>query len=34
MSTKELIAWLNHSLALNWDNDLAQARDILERAGK
>jgi len=29
MSLQELIGWLNHSLTLNWDNDLAKARDIL-----
>jgi hypothetical protein len=29
MSIQELIGWLNHNLTLNWDNDLAQVRDIL-----
>lgn len=35
MSLQEMIEWLNHSLTLNWDNDLARARNILlEKVGQ
>lgn len=34
MNTKEIIAWLNHSLTINWDDNLAKARDILEGVEK
>ena len=29
MNTSELIGWLNHSLALEWNDRVAQARDLL-----
>ena len=29
MNASEIIGWLNHSLALNWNDKVAQARDLL-----
>ena len=28
-----IVGWLNHSLTLGWNDDVAQARDLLEKTG-
>jgi hypothetical protein len=29
-----IVGWLNHSLALEWSDEVAQARDLIEKAVK
>ena len=31
MNTQEIIGWLNHSLTLEWNQQVAEARDLLEK---
>jgi hypothetical protein len=31
MSINEIVGWLNHSLTLEWNDEVAQARDLLEK---
>jgi hypothetical protein len=32
MKIDEIVGWLNHSLALEWNDEVAQARDLIEKA--
>jgi hypothetical protein len=32
MNIDEIVGWLNHSLALEWNDEVAQARDLIEKA--
>lgn len=34
MSINEMVGWLNHSLTLEWNDDVAAARDLLLKTGK
>lgn len=31
MSLDQIVGWLNHSLALEWNDEVAQARDLIEK---
>ena len=33
MNIEEIVGWLNHSLALEWNDEVAQARDLLQKTG-
>jgi hypothetical protein len=34
MSINEIVGWLNHSLALEWSDEVAAARDLLLKTGE
>lgn len=33
MNLDQIVGWLNHSLALEWNDEVAQARDLLQKTG-
>jgi hypothetical protein len=34
MDIKEIVGWLNHSLTLKWNDEIATARNLLLKTGE